>query len=71
MVSEPGSRALKWMVNIQWDLVDAIFIGVLRCEQATIMQSSVAALPVHTSAIILFVSPKNNQLRASGEMEQV
>ena len=30
MTSEPGSRELKWMVNIQWDLVDAMFIGVYK-----------------------------------------
>ena len=28
MVSEPGSLELMWMVKMQWDRVEAMFMGV-------------------------------------------
>ena len=45
IVSEPGSREEMWMVKIQWDRVDAMFIGVCRKMRKDINLSSSRSPP--------------------------
>ena len=67
-VSEPGCLEEMWIVKMQWDRVEAMFMGVCRMRGRRISPSLLP--PTHsTSAIIRLVSPKNSQLRAAKRTE--
>lgn len=64
MVSEPGCLDEMWTVKMQWDLVDAMFMGVCR-EKGKVFITTYIMLCGATSAIILLVSPRNSQFNAA------